>query len=83
MTPVPLTRPDQTPDQRRATIEAAELPQSVPALLDEAVRDSPDQMLWDFFDDGTQTTYAQGQHDSRRMAALLAELGCGGATRWR
>ncbi|WP_051539654.1 class I adenylate-forming enzyme family protein [Sulfitobacter sp. 20_GPM-1509m] len=75
MTPVPLTRPDQTPDQRRATIEAAELPQSVPALLDEAVRDSPDQMLWDFFEDGRQTTYAQGQHDSRRMAALLAELG--------
>lgn len=75
MTPVPLTRPEQSPEERRATIEAAEMPASVPALLDEAVADCHDATLWEFFDDGVNATYAEVQRESRRIGAMLASLG--------
>ncbi|MFC4667519.1 AMP-binding protein [Seohaeicola nanhaiensis] len=75
MTPVPLTTPDQTPDERRATIEAAPLPASIPGLLEAAAQDCPDQTLWEFFDEGMSATYAEVNRDSRRMGALLAGEG--------
>lgn len=75
MTPVPLTTPNQTPAERRATIEAAPMPSSIPALLDAAADDCPEAVLWEFFDDRTEATYAEVARDSRRMGALLAAEG--------
>lgn len=75
MTAVPLTLPDQSFAERRAAIEGAELPRTVPHLLDMAAADSPDQILWEFFDEGTKATYAEVREDSLRYGALLASLG--------
>ncbi|MEC7256799.1 MAG: AMP-binding protein, partial [Pseudomonadota bacterium] len=75
MTPVPLTTPDQSPEQRRAIIESTPLPASIPALLDAACADCPDATLWEFFDEGTSATYAQVRRDSLKIGALLAREG--------
>ncbi|MCX7561249.1 AMP-binding protein [Sulfitobacter sp. F26204] len=75
MTPVPLTTPRQNPTERRAIIEAAEMPDSIPALLDAATADSPNSILWEFFDDGISATYAQVRDESLRYGALLASFG--------
>lgn len=74
-TPVPLTRPDQDPETRRQVIEAAELPLNVPDLLDQAVADSADAVLWTFFDAGISATYAQVRADSLVAGAALAAWG--------
>lgn len=75
MTPVPLTTAEQTPAERRATIETAEMPRSIPALLDDAVADCPDNQLWEFFEDGITATYSDVRRDSLKMGALLANEG--------
>ena len=75
MTPVPLTTPDQSPADRRAAIEKAPMPNSIPALLDEAVADCPEATLWEFFDEGLSATYAEVRRDSTRMGAFLASEG--------
>lgn len=75
MTPVPLTRPDQSPDERRETIEGADFPASIPALLDAAAADVPDATLWKFFDEGVSATYAEVRRESRRIGAMLAGQG--------
>jgi len=75
MTPVPLTTPDQRPIERRATIEAAPFPESIPHLLDAAAAECPDATLWEFFDEGLSATYAAVKRDSLKMGALLAAAG--------
>ena len=75
MTPVPLTTPDQTPAERRETIEKAPMPLSISALLDEAAADCPDARLWEFFDEGVTATYREVRRDSMKIGALLAGEG--------
>ena len=74
-TPVPLTRPDQDPQTRHAVIEAAELPASIPDLLDQAAADSADKILWNFFDAGITATYAQVRDDALLTGAALHAWG--------
>ncbi|MCC5970485.1 MAG: AMP-binding protein [Pararhodobacter sp.] len=75
MTPVPLTTTDQTPEERRATIEAAAFPETIPHLLDTAADECPDATLWEFFDEGLTATYGGVKRDSLKMGALLAAAG--------
>ncbi|WP_237267625.1 class I adenylate-forming enzyme family protein [Sulfitobacter alexandrii] len=72
---MPLTTSDQTPAERRAVIEAADLPPTVPHLLDSAAQDCPDKILWEFFDEGTSATYEQVRAESLVYGALFASLG--------
>ncbi|MFC4270323.1 AMP-binding protein [Sneathiella chungangensis] len=80
MTPVPVTTPDQTAEERRATIEKAELPKSISDLLDQAAIDSGDKCLLNFFDDGITRTYSEVRSASMQAGAALAELGIGKGT---
>ena len=76
-TPVPLTRPDQTPEERRAIIEAAEMPTSIGDLLDQGAADSPDRVLWTFFDEGISHGYGEVAETTRKVGAALARGGDG------
>ena len=75
MTTVPITRPDQSAAERRVAIESAELPRTVPHLLDMAAQESADKILWEFFDEGTEASYRRVRDDSLRYGALFAALG--------
>ncbi len=74
-TPVPLTRPDQTPEERRAIIEAAEMPTSIGDLLDQGAADSADRVLWTFFDEGISHGYGEVAETSRKVGAALTRWG--------
>ncbi|MCD2313252.1 class I adenylate-forming enzyme family protein [Pseudosulfitobacter pseudonitzschiae] len=76
-TPVPLTLPSQTPEERRHTIETAAMPASIGDLLDQAAADSADQVLWTFFDEGSSLTYAQVRSQSLQVGAALGRWGVG------
>ena len=76
-TPVPLTLPSQTPEERRHTIETAAMPASIGDLLDQAAADSADQVLWTFFDEGSSLTYAQVRSRSLQVGAALGRWGVG------
>lgn len=75
MTSIPLTRPDHSPEERRAILEATALPESIPHLLDTAAAECPDDTLWEFFDEGLSASYAEVRRDSLKMGALLAAMG--------
>ena len=57
------------PLQRRRQIEAEPLPASVWQLLEDAARETSDQLLWDFFQTQSRSTYA----DARETATALAD----------
>lgn len=63
------------PEERRRQIEAEPLPLSVWGLIEEAAAEVPDLLLWDFFEEGEQATYAEVHEQVTRLAGGLSARG--------
>jgi acyl-CoA synthetase (AMP-forming)/AMP-acid ligase II len=61
--------------ERRRQIESEPFPANVPALLDEAAAEIPDQVALDFFEDGETLTYDALRRRVNRLANGMARRG--------
>ncbi|MGE0096520.1 MAG: class I adenylate-forming enzyme family protein [Alphaproteobacteria bacterium] len=59
----------------RRAVEAEKLPETLPALLDQAAAHHPDRAIWNFFERGESYTYRQAQERVARAANALRALG--------
>ncbi len=63
------------PWQRQRQIESEPLPANITAVLDEAADAVPDQIAWNFFEDGVRHSYRQVADNVNRLASALRNLG--------
>lgn len=63
------------PEARQRQIEREPLPVNITQVLDEAVAEIPDQIAWNFFEDGVIETYRQVRDNVNRLAHGLHKLG--------
>ena len=59
----------------RRDVEAEPLPETLPALLDQATSRHPDRVIWNFFERNESYTYRQAQERVARAANALHALG--------
>jgi acyl-CoA synthetase (AMP-forming)/AMP-acid ligase II len=64
-----------TVEERIRQIEAEPLPASIGSLLEEAAAQVPDQLVWNFFESGEQSTYADLQRRVHALAHGFAQAG--------
>lgn len=69
----PADCPD--PLERRRRIEAEPLPANVWQLLEDAAREVPDQLLWDFFQAESRATYSEVRDTAAALARGLSQRG--------
>lgn len=63
------------PHERIRRIEAEPLPTSIWPLLEDAAREVPDHVLWDFFQAGCRATYAEVRDTAAALARGLSQRG--------
>lgn len=63
--------------ERRRQIESEPLLPNITAVLDEAADEAPDQIAWNFFEDGFSQTYRQVRESVNRLASAFDGLGIG------
>src|SRR4029077_11577752 len=64
-----------TPAERIRAIEAAPLADNLGVLLEEAVRDAGERVVWDFFEEGQKETYAALNRRVNGIVGNLLRLG--------
>jgi acyl-CoA synthetase (AMP-forming)/AMP-acid ligase II len=65
----------RTPEERQRQIESEPLPANIYTVLAEAAADVPDQVAWNFFEEGVVQTYCEVKAAVDRLSASLHELG--------
>lgn len=68
------------PEERQRQIESEPLLANIAAVLDEAAGEVPDQIAWNFFDEGIRQTYREVQGNVNRLAGAFHDLGIGKGT---
>jgi acyl-coenzyme A synthetase/AMP-(fatty) acid ligase len=63
------------PFERQRQIENEALLPNTYAVLDEATNEVPDQIAWNFFEEGVQQTYRQVRDNVNRLASAFQTLG--------
>lgn len=61
--------------ERQRQIESEPLLPNIAAVLDEAADEVPDQIAWNFFEDGISQTYRQVRENVNRLASAFDGLG--------
>lgn len=64
-------------EERRSRIEAEPLPANVGALLEQAAAETPDRVVWNFFESEGELTYAELLARVNGLANAFLELGIG------
>lgn len=70
----------RNPEERQRQIEREPLPPSNYAVLDEAAEDVPDQVAWNFFEEGVAQTYREVRGNVNRLASAFQARGIGKGT---
>jgi len=63
------------PVERQRQIESEPLLANIAAVLDEAAAEIPDQIAWNFFEDGVSQTYREVLESVNRLASGLHQIG--------
>ncbi len=70
----------RNPLERQRQIENEPLLPNIAAVLDEAADEVPDQIAWNFFEDGVRQTYRDVRNNVNRLANAFHDLGIGKGT---
>lgn len=70
-----LAQPTLDLDERRRLIESEPLPRNIHDLISQAAGEAGDKVLWQFFENGVRTTYAEMYARVMGLAAGLQSIG--------